>query len=104
MATKHGFHRVIPRGFPIAAPSKGVGVGVSPVTILGASLLAWWTADRADLITLSGSQVTSWKDVVAGYDVVQGVGGSRPLWSATSFNGAPSLTFDAIDDELTLGS
>lgn len=82
----------------------GAGGGVSPVTILGASLLAWWTADRADLITLSGSQVSSWKDVVAGYDVVQAVGGARPLYSATGFNGAPGLTFDGLDDELTLAS
>jgi hypothetical protein len=42
------------------------GGGISPVTILGESLLAWWTADRADLITLSGTQVTSWKDDVWG--------------------------------------
>lgn len=79
----------------------GSGSGASPVTILGASLLAWWTADRSDLITLSGSAVTSWKDVVAGYDAVQGVGASRPVYSATSFNGAPSLTSDGVDDELT---
>lgn len=72
---------------------------------LGPSLLlGWWTADRSDLITRSGSQVTSWKDVVAGYDVVQAVSGARPLYSATSFNGAPGITFDGIDDELTLGS
>lgn len=80
------------------------GGGVSPITILGASLLAWWTADRADLITLSGAQVTSWKDVTHAYDVVQAVSGARPLYSATSFNGAPSVTSDATDDEMTLAS
>jgi len=75
--------------------------GVSPVSILGASLLAWWTADRADLITLNGTAVTNWKDVVAGYDAVQGVSAARPIYSSTSFNGASGLTFDGIDDELT---
>lgn len=69
--------------------------------MLGTSLIAWWTADRADLISLSGSAVTSWRDVKAGYDAVQAVGASRPVYSATSFNGAPSLTFDGTDDELT---
>lgn len=77
------------------------GVGASPVTILGTSLVAWWTADRSYLLTLSGSQVTSWKDVVAGYDAVQAVSSARPLYSATSFNGSPGVTFDGVDDELT---
>jgi hypothetical protein len=76
----------------------------TPISILGSKVLAWWTADRTNLITLSGSQITSWKDVVAGYDCVQAVSGARPLWSATSFNGAPAATFDAGDDELTLAS
>lgn len=78
-----------------------MGGGVSPVTILGASLLAWWTVDRADLITLSGTQVTSWKDVAHGYDAVQAVSGARPIYSFTSFNGAPGVSFDGTDDELT---
>ena len=86
----------------LASPVSGGGV--SPVSILGASLLAWWTADRADLITLNSTAVTSWKDVVAGYDAVQAVSAARPIYSATSFNGAPSLTFDSVDDELTLAS
>lgn len=80
------------------------GVGGSPVTILGASLLGWWTADRADLFTLSGAQVSAWRDVVAGYELSQAIGGSRPLFSATSFNGAPGVTLDGSDDELTLAS
>lgn len=70
--------------------------------MLGASLLAWWTADRSDLITLSGAQVTSWRDVVGGYDAVQAVGASRFIYDAASFNGAPSMASDGIDDEMTL--
>lgn len=69
---------------------------------LSAAPYAWWSADRADLITLSGSLVTSWKDVVAGYDKVQGVGTARPAYSATSFNGAPAVDYDGSDDQLTL--
>lgn len=68
---------------------------------LGASLIAWWTTDRADLITLNSTAVTSWKDVVGGYDAVQAVSAARPIYSATSFNGAPGVSFDGVDDELT---
>lgn len=83
------------------SPREGVGVVSNPITFLGASLLAWWTADRADLITLSGAAVTSWKDVTNGYDALQGVSASRPTYSATGFSGAPGVTSDGIDDELT---
>ena len=71
---------------------------------LGSSLLAWWSADRPDLMTLSGSQVTTWRDIVAGYAPTQGVSGSRPIYSATSFNGAAGVTFDGVDDYLELAS
>lgn len=102
------------RGFPATIADNGFGIPITyarsgtpistatPISILGLKVLAWWTADRADLITRSGSQMTSWKDAVAGYDCVQAVSGARPLWSATSFNGAPAATFDASDDEMTL--
>jgi hypothetical protein len=81
---------------------KGASAPFTPLS-LGASLLAWWNADRSDLISLSGSQVSSWRDVVAAYDLSQAVAGSMPLYSATSFNGHPGVTADGVDDELTLG-
>jgi hypothetical protein len=67
---------------------------------LGPALLAWWASDRPELISLSSSKVTSWRDVVGGYDVAQATDGARPLWSATSFNGRPGVTFDGTDDFL----
>lgn len=73
-------------------------------TSLGASLLGWWSADRVDLMTLSGALVTTWRDIVAGYAPTQAVAGSKPIYSATSFNGSPGVALDGIDDELTLGS
>lgn len=75
-----------------------VGVWWEPAA-LGASLVAGWDAERADLIT--GSSVSSFKDIVAGYDAVQAVGGSQPAYSATSFNGRPGLTFNGTSSELT---
>lgn len=81
-------------GMPVAA------MGWSPF-VLGASLLAWWDAERSDLITQSGGLVSSWRDIVAGYDATQSVGASKPAYSGTGFNNRPGLIFDGVDDELT---
>lgn len=64
-------------------------------------IVAWWNADRSDLITLSSGAISSWRDSKAGYDAVQGTSGSRPSWSATGFNGAPCAGWDGVDDFLT---
>lgn len=70
---------------------------------LGADLIAWWSADRADLITHSGGAVSSWKDIVAGYDAVQATGAAKPTYGATGWNGAaPGITGDGVDDALLL--
>lgn len=77
---------------------------VGPQQFLGASLLGYWDAEDASTITQSGGLVSSWRDKVAGYDAVQALGASKPVYSATSFNSRPGLSFDGTDDELTLGS
>jgi hypothetical protein len=69
---------------------------------LGSSLLAWW--DSAYGVSLSGSAVTAWADRKNGYSAAQGTGSLRPVFSATSFNGVPGLTFDGTDDYLELAS
>lgn len=69
---------------------------------LGDDLLAWWSADRSDLVTVTGIGVSSWRDAVAGYDMVQATDANRPTYSATSFNGAPGVTFDGLTKHLTL--
>lgn len=66
------------------------------------ALLAWWSADRNDLITVTGAGVSSWRDIINGYDMVQATDASRPPYSATSFNGAPGVTFDGVADHLTI--
>ena len=81
-----------------------LAVGIPRSTVwtplsLGSDLIAWWDADNG--VSLSGSSVTSWADRKAGYLAEQTLSGSRPLWSDTSFNGAPGITFDGNDDELT---
>lgn len=72
-------------------------------TPLAVSPYAWWAASRLDLITKDGSNlVSSWKDIIAGYDLVQGTGLARPTHSLTGFNGQPVVMGDGLDDELTL--
>ncbi len=67
---------------------------------LGSSLVAWWDAERSDLITQSGGLVSAWRDVIGGYSMAQSSASLKPVYSSTSFNGRPGLTFDGIDDLL----
>lgn len=68
----------------------------TPIKLDG-RLLAWWDAERPDLMTTS-TGISSWKDVVAGYDMTQATGAAQPVWSPTSFGGFPGMTFDGTDD------
>jgi hypothetical protein len=89
----------------LVAGSGGNGPAPAPWTPLdlGADLLAWWDAEYDPLlITETAGAVSSWKDIVGAYDVVQGTGAAQPIYSATSFNGTGGVTFDGTDDELTL--
>jgi hypothetical protein len=74
-----------------------------PVRALGSDLLAYWDAARSDLITVV-TGVSSWRDIVAGYDATQATASAQPGYSPTSFNGALSLAFDGIDDCLAITS
>lgn len=71
---------------------------------LGAKLLAWWDVEDAATLTLTGSQISGWRDKVTNTNLTQGIGGSRPLYQATSFNGRPAAFFDGIDDTLEIAS
>jgi hypothetical protein len=85
-------------GFPSAAPPV-----YNPVAALGSDLLGYWEANRSDLVTIA-TGASSWKDIVAAYDLAQVTAGAQPAYSATSFNGQPGLTFDGTDDSLLLAS
>lgn len=85
-----------------ATQGGGAAAAWTPLS-LGASLKAWWDAAyNPTLITETAGAVSSWKDIVGAYDVVQATGAAQPIYSATSFNGTPGVTFDGTDDELTL--
>lgn len=85
------------------APSARFSTPWTPAS-LGASLLALWDAERSDLVTRSGGAVSSWQDVVGGYEAAQAAGGAQPGYSAGGFNGRPVIVGDGIDDELSLGA
>lgn len=68
---------------------------------LGNKLFAWWNADVLSSLTLSGNQVSAWRDLAFGTEVAQSTASSRPIWSATSFNGSPGVTFDGTDDRMS---
>jgi hypothetical protein len=92
---------VIGLGVSIPNVAARGGRGFAPGD-LGAALLALWDAERTDRLNLAGANVSAWTDLVGGYAPAQAVSGSKPIWSATSFNGRPGVTFDGTDDELTL--
>lgn len=70
---------------------------------LGASLALWLDANDASTITLNGSTVSQWGDKSGnGRNAVQATAATQPVYSATSFNGKPTLTWDGIDDAMQI--
>lgn len=67
---------------------------------LGADLLGYWDAEVFASLTLAGSLVNAWADQVGGYSLAQTIGSLKPIYSATSLNGRPGVTFDGTDDYL----
>ena len=61
-----------------------------------------WDAEDASKLTLVGSEVSAFASSKNNYSAVQTVSTARPIYGATSFNGRPGVTFDGIDDELTM--
>lgn len=95
---------VFARATGLAKTIAGAALHSWNPALLGTSLLGWWDAERADLITQAGGAVSSWKDVVAGYNAIQATGASKPAYSATGFNSRPGITPDGVDDFLNLES
>ena len=77
-----------------------VATAYNPLYSLRQKLVAYWDAEDASSVILSGSSVTMWRDKNAGFSAIQNGGSAQPTWSPTSFNGFPGVTFDGIDDTL----
>jgi hypothetical protein len=67
---------------------------------LGASLLGWWDASHG--VTHSSGAVSAWADKIGPYSAEEAT--NQPVFSATSFNGGPGITFDGSNDLLTVAS
>jgi hypothetical protein len=85
----------------LGAALRGGARSWSPLD-LGASLFAFWDAELASSLTLTGSAVTTWSDRKSGLAPTQSTSGFKPIWSSSSFNGRPGVTFDGTDDFLEL--
>ncbi len=71
---------------------------VTPASILGEDLVAWFDSSDTDTITDVGGFVSQWDDKSkTGADVSQGTAGRRPAVPATQFAG---IEFDGSDDVL----
>lgn len=81
--------------------NNGTSLGTWTPWNLGNALLGFWDAETASSVSLSGSNVVTWTDLVGGYGATQATSGSQPLYSTNNFNGRPSVVFDGIDDFLT---
>ena len=70
---------------------------------LGASLAPWLDAEYTDSITLNGSNVAQWNDK-SGNDshATQPTAASQPTYTLNGLNGKPVLTFDGIDDFMSV--
>lgn len=87
-------------GSPVAQVAL-LGGGSWTPTDLGGNLLAWWDAEELLSLSLSGSQVSSWTDVVGGRVLSQSVGAAKPTYQESGLNSRPGLFFDGADDILT---
>lgn len=68
---------------------------------LGSSLIDMWDAEKPATLTLSGAAVSAWASAKNGYSAAQAVSASKPIYSATGFNGRANVDFDGADDSLT---
>lgn len=74
-----------------------------PIAALGADLLAYWDATRPETMTIGGGNVvSSWRDLIANYNVAQASAPSMPVYNPTVFGGEPAVVFDGIDDYLRM--
>lgn len=78
---------------------RGGASAITPATILGSALLAWFRADLG--ITLNGSNVSAWADQSGnGHHLIQNTATNQPAFEAAGLGGKPSVLFDGVDNYL----
>lgn len=77
--------------------------GFSPADIPNLSL--WLDASDLSTITQTGGNVSAWADKSGnGYNATQGTGANQPLTQVDTINGKNSITFDGVNDSLSLSA
>ncbi|OGT57918.1 MAG: hypothetical protein A3E01_05445 [Gammaproteobacteria bacterium RIFCSPHIGHO2_12_FULL_63_22] len=71
-------------------------------TLFGADRKAVF-APHAAQMTLSGSEVTAWRDYVGATQLWGGAAGARPTFDGPAPNGFTSVAFDGVNDALSAG-
>lgn len=100
MSRKMGLRRMGLRSLAGGGRSARSDSVAQITALLGADRLAHWDATEAASISLSGSSVTGLQELVNGTVYVPGIASTRPAYSATGFNGGPSIESDGVDDYL----
>jgi len=65
--------------------------GFSPRSIAG--LYSWYDASQSSQVTLNGSTVSEWKDIVGGRHLSQGTAAAQPAYTTTGQNGRNCITY-----------
>jgi hypothetical protein len=77
-----------------------LGGSGNPIVGMG-SVVAYWDADREDLVTQSGGSVSVWTDLKGGYILTAA---TAPAFTSTGFNGRPALVFGTESGTLETGT
>lgn len=76
--------------------------GQSTTVVNGYRAMTFTKAHRADLVTLSGSNVAQWNDLSdSNFAFAQGTPANQPTITAASINGRPTVSCDGVSDYLT---
>ena len=91
----------MPRGFwptsQLSGPQKGAYQAWAPFS-LGSQLKLWYRGN----VATSGSEVTAWTDLVAGYALAQGTSANRP--TTRTIAGKTAIDLDGSNDYLVAAS
>jgi hypothetical protein len=66
--------------------------GFDPRRIAGA--FAWYDASKPSKVTLNGSNVSEWQDIIGGKHLVQSTGANQPAYTTAGKNGRNCITFN----------
>jgi len=71
------------------------GPSFNPTDIQG--LQNWWHAGFENTVTLSGSKVSEWRDLLRGVPATQSIAGLRPEYVRNAVNGKNAIHFNSSD-------